>query len=168
MNVAIAIHSPPPPPPPPLSPSSRLSLFLPLQCASQAIYKHPLSVITRSHSSPTINEALAETTVPCDTEREPLSSDETKCPVSAYNEWDPLEVSLTKMKLYYICELKWILCHLAWVDQKRHHALYTGASRTVYTDRKLLPKKSIFSLHVATSEKPQMTFRGDTNYINHA
>ena len=101
-------HPFPPPPPPPslslspsLSPSSHLSLCLPLQCASQAICKHPLSVFTRSHSSPTINEALAETTVPCDTEREPLSSDETTCPVSAYNEWDPLEVSLTKMKLYY-------------------------------------------------------------------
>ena len=41
------------------------------------------------------------------------------------------------------------------------------ASRTVYTDRKLLQK--IFPLHVATySLYKCMAFRGDTYYINHA
>ena len=62
------------------------------------------------------------------------------------------------------------LCHLAWVDQKRRHDIKCVlAEQFIQTENYY--KKSIFSLHVATvytSAKPQMAFRGDTNYINHA
>ena len=51
-----------------------------------------------------------------------------------------------------------------------HFILYkVPASRTVYTDRKLLQKIN-FSLPVATVytiAKPQTAFHGDTNYMNH-
>ena len=47
------------------------------------------------------------------------------------------------------------------------HIYKVRASRTVYTDRKLLQKFTSCS-NSYTSAKPQMAFRGDTNYINHA
>ena len=63
------------------------------------------------------------------------------------------------------------LCHLAWVDQKRRHALYNYCTCVLaeqFIQTANYCKKAIFSLPVATvytSAKPKTAFRGDTNYI---